>query len=378
MRTSLFSHPRKSVQHPCHGSRAAGLSGAEVESRDPWPLPLFLLLVTFGLVTWLHAAIQIQGMPPAGIDAQHLPGDYARIWRIVAPDQFVDDSGLCVRYCSRRQCADSGIVLPEWGGGGAIGGRLVVVYTDAGPLLDQNLAQVTLHELVHVAVARACPSVEIPRWFHEGTAMLLSGEMSFEEQTVLSRAILTGSLLPLSSIDSVNQYGRFRADLSYCQSRQAVLALVERYGIESIGTILEAAQRQRDFWAGVDSAVGLNAREVENLARGEIVRKFALLFFVVDNAVLWIATAVLFLVAVAVTLVRDRRKRHELAEAEVAETAPASVQSRSEPDPVDPADRLDESVADQDGPLLEHEDGADDRGTSGDASGRRDRGRDRD
>jgi len=78
-------------------------------------------------------------------------------------------------------------------------------------LSGMDAGRVTVHELVHIVLARAYGSVPVPRWFHEGLAMTLSGELLFEEQVVISRALFTHQLLPFDTIEKVNgldQYGQ--------------------------------------------------------------------------------------------------------------------------------------------------------------------------
>ena len=64
--------------------------------------------------------------------------------------------------------------------------------------------------------------VNIPRWFHEGMAMALSGEIDSDAPVTLSKAVLSRKLLPLDSIKYVNRFKRDKAHLAYCQSHFAV------------------------------------------------------------------------------------------------------------------------------------------------------------
>jgi len=67
------------------------------------------------------------------------------------------------------------------GGGGAIGRDLIVVPIDFKPFLEQSFFQITVHELVHIVLGRGYPGLAIPRWFHEGVAMTLAGELTLQE-----------------------------------------------------------------------------------------------------------------------------------------------------------------------------------------------------
>ena len=50
------------------------------------------------------------------------------------------------------------------------------------------------HELAHIAINRICDTVKIPRFFHEGVAMSLSGSITIDEQLTLSIALLNHNL----------------------------------------------------------------------------------------------------------------------------------------------------------------------------------------
>ncbi|HMD67237.1 MAG TPA: hypothetical protein VKF42_00060, partial [Chitinivibrionales bacterium] len=133
------------------------------------------LLLLFLLLTSVATAdvLQFEGIVPPDVDRAAMNGEYYRLYRLVAPGQRPDASPLRIVYYSDKSTVNYGGMLPEWGGGGAIGGNLIVVPTTFKPFLDQSFAQVTRHELVHAVLARAYPGLDIPRWFHEGAAMTL-------------------------------------------------------------------------------------------------------------------------------------------------------------------------------------------------------------
>ena len=262
--------------------------------------------------------ISLDGFVPPGVDRIDLQVRYVRIWDAIAPRLPADRSPLSIQFYTRAMGGNAAFLLPEWGGGGAIGTSLLVVAIDVSPLLDQDPLRVAVHEMVHIALTRAYPGLGIPRWFHEGVALLLSGEVPSEEQVAISRAILTGSLLGLASIDSVNSFGRSRASLAYAQGHQTVLYLVETYSMEIIPEALAAARARGGFWQGVDSVLAVTPQELESHARAALTQRFRWAFFVADNELLWLGTAALFCIAVIVAVVRRRRKMRLLAAAEAA------------------------------------------------------------
>jgi hypothetical protein len=187
-------------------------------------------------------------------------------------------------------------------------------------------------------------------------AMTLSGEIGFQENVVVSAAIFTGSLMSLASIDSVNSFGRNRADLAYCQSHLAVQFLIDQYVMEVLPELLIMARKTGSFWNGVHAALSLAPPELEGLYRKDISSRFQLAFVFADYYVFWVAIALLFLVAAGVAIVRKQKKLAQMAreekfeddEAEQAiETAepPLIAPTVSVPPPNSPFDPGDEPDA---------------------------------
>jgi hypothetical protein len=290
-------------------------------------------------VSLIYAAvfgqILFEGPVPPGIDARALTIEYIRIYRIVAPHRIPDLSPLTIIYYSKKNPGSNKFSLPEWGGGGAIDKNLIVVPIDFSPFLEQSFFQITVHELVHIALNRAYPGLKIPRWFHEGAAMTLSGELSLQENVGVSKAIFTGSLMPLSAIDSVNAFGRNRADLAYSQAHLSVLFLIEQYGIEVLPDILNAARATTGFWNGVTSALGISQQEFDGLLMKYLTTKYQFAFIFADTYAYWILIVALFIVGFIITGRRNKRRALAMEEEEKRDLSNAGADSsrNSEIDP---------------------------------------------
>jgi hypothetical protein len=272
-------------------------------------LIFYLLILTSGARA---EQLQFEGIIPPGVDKAAMTAEYYRVYRIVAPRQRPDPSPLRIVYYSEKSNENFDNVLPEWGGGGAIGTSLIVIPTTFKPFLEQSFPQITSHEIVHAVLSRAYPSLAIPRWFHEGVAMTLSGEISFQENVIVSKAIFTNSLMPLSSIDSVNGFGRTRADLAYCQAHLAVLLLIDQYGMDVIPEILVSARKTGSFWKGVNAVLSLTPSEFEGLARKDVSSRYQLVFVFADYYAFWVGIVFLFLIAFCVAIVRKQRKMRQM------------------------------------------------------------------
>jgi hypothetical protein len=254
---------------------------------------------------------------PAGADKGSLEASYDSLYGLLKPGSAPDADTLALIFSSEPLSRDFG--LPEWGGGGALGSDTIVVSTRKSPFLELPLLRVTLHEMVHIALKRAYPDAPLPRWLHEGLAMLLSGEIAMEEHVVVSKAIFSRSLLPLLSIDSVNLFPRARADLAYCQSHLAVSFLVREYGPAALPELLSDVEKEGDFEKGLYEVYGLSFSEAEKMLREDLIKRYRLVFVFADTYLFWAGTALLFLVAVAAVKMRNRRKLKAMEEDESAQ-----------------------------------------------------------
>lgn len=271
-------------------------------------LAIYILAFSITPAAQKSDLFSVEGFVPQGVSPAYIAYEYGKIYEKLAPGQKPSRSPLYVIYFSKRAMPQSAFWLPEWGGGGAIGADTIVVAVDARPLLEQDLRVTTVHELVHIVIKRITPGARIPRWFHEGTALLLSGDITWSEQVSLSQALFGGALLAMDSIDQVNSFGPLKARLAYAQSRQGVKILVDTYGIGVLPEILEAADSSGSFSSALYSVLGLTDEELETMIHAEIRKRFNLVLWLVDSYFLWIGIVLLFLIGFIVTRIRNRKK----------------------------------------------------------------------
>jgi hypothetical protein len=258
----------------------------------------------------------LQGRVPPEVTPEFLKSNYERIWKAVAPDTAVDTSAIVIIYYSKSDGRKLGVRLPEWGGGGAIGRDTVIVPIDRFPLADMDIGRVTVHELVHIALERAYGRLRLPRWLHEGLAMTLSGELSFEEQVALSRAILTKRLLPLDSIERVNRFDRFGAALAYSQSHLAAAYMIDKYGIDGVSELLGSVRSLGRFDTALEEGFGFGQQEFDRMVQAFIIDHYRFLFFLGDSWLFWTAGALLAVAGFIAVKVRNRKRKKQMEEEE--------------------------------------------------------------
>jgi len=269
-----------------------------------------LLLVTLFCFGVNAGIVRLYGTVPTDVNAEYLHNEYVRLWGKINPHVPLDTAPVIVQFYNSVQIQQNR--LPIWGGGGAIGRDSIIIPLDRIPLGNFSPTRITIHELLHILITRGYGNVKVPRWFHEGVAMTFSGELDFEEQQVISRAIITNQILPLDSIERVNSFGTFKARVAYYQSHLAVLFLITTYGIDVIPDLLIKAKHLRSFPDAVQDILGLSIQELESHIRADMNTRYRFVFFFADTYLLWGAIFVLAIIAFIVTRIRNRRKRLQL------------------------------------------------------------------
>lgn len=283
---------------------------------------LFLLLFSVSVSGELF---KFTGNVPPEIKIDHLEKQFYRILQqLDSTSTSTDHHPIFILFYNKSEKKQLGIHLPEWGGGGAIGTDTVVIPLDrVSAFYEQDLNKTILHELVHIAITRLFGKIRVPRWFHEGIAMSLSGEISIEDQILLSQALLTRKMLPLDNIDFVNRFDHWKARLAYSQSHAVVRFLIDIYGIDMIPELINASRKTRRFEDACVQTFGLTTKEIENLFSKEMHKWYPLIMLGSDFSLFWLL--VLFLSIIAWVVIRARKKIRKK-EMELEESASTDLQ----------------------------------------------------
>ncbi|MFH2052600.1 MAG: hypothetical protein ABIK96_09070 [bacterium] len=143
--------------------------------------------------------------------------------------------------------------LPDWGVGVALGGGLVALDYARMPAVGRGIREVFLHEMTHAILFQAAGEAWLPAWFHEGTAMQLSGEWRFSDTVSL---ILDGRVPDLARLQGRWPGLDTRADRAYRASLLGIQRLMTRFGPDVVPRILAATRETGDFAGGFLTATG--------------------------------------------------------------------------------------------------------------------------
>ena len=170
------------------------------------------------------------------------------------PDVARTDTVLCLVLDTasfQRHFAGS---LPDWGVGAAVpNGRVVAIDHTRISAVGRGIREVFLHEMVHALLFQGTGDAWLPAWFHEGTAMLVSGEWRFSDTVSL---IMEGQVPALDTLQGRFPVAHTRADRAYRTSLLAVSRLSTLYGRGVVPDLVAATKKNGNFFEGFHEATG--------------------------------------------------------------------------------------------------------------------------
>jgi len=206
--------------------------------------------------------------------------------------------------------------MPEWIHALAIPrpSRLVLLGTDrpVSREIRERLENLILHELTHAYLQRISDDGSdrwLPAWFHEGLAVQMSGGM----EPSLHRAVLwgrwRGRLYTLSELRTIPHKSAQESQLAYAQSALAIQFLTENHGAAVLPDVLDNLRDGYSFSAALQKVIGEPMTLFERRYLANIHRRYNLLLFVSDPAVIFTLLPLLLVTAYFVTVLRARRRK---------------------------------------------------------------------
>ena len=279
-------------------------------ARAGW-LTVFLLVAAGGVS---EQVAQVSLAPRLIVEAPPQLAPAAERIRSLAPERLTDaarlagltDPGPPIRVVLAPEGSPLALQVPPWISGFAdpAAGVVVLLPARAPSFPDSSLEDLLRHEVAHVLIGRAAGGRPLPRWFHEGLAMIAGLSWGLEERSRLTMALFADAPVSLDELDR-----RFGGDQGMVQRAYTVAGafvrdLVQRHGPEVTGKIL----------AGV--AAGLPFDEAFRRATGTSVGAAAKSFW--ERQTFWYrwvplltssVTLWLLVTALALWAMRKRRAR---------------------------------------------------------------------
>ncbi len=155
---------------------------------------------------------------------------------------------------------------PEWAGAltyPALG--LVLIMTPGAMETGGSRYWALLqHEMAHLLLgdAETRSGARLPRWFQEGVATYVSGEMSLPRLLHLGWAQVTGGAPDFRDLEFSFPDETGRAEAAYASSYLFVRYLTRRFGEDAVARLLEESLNRGGIGAGVAGAFGLSLAEL--------------------------------------------------------------------------------------------------------------------
>jgi hypothetical protein len=186
--------------------------------------------------------------------------------------------------------------FPDWGAGCAIPSRnLIILKSPFHFDYPRPQSELLTHELAHIFLGNLAKGVAIPRWLDEGFAMHQSQEWRFGQDMKVTYAALTGSLLPLSQIESVNAFREAKADLAYTESFLAVSYLTGEYGEDAIRELVGYLASGTSIDLAFLKTIGSNYLTFQLDFNHYIKSRYNWISFLGNTYLLWVGLAFLIL-----------------------------------------------------------------------------------
>lgn len=225
--------------------------------------------------------------------------------------------------------------FPDWGIGCAIPSRNTIILKS--PLhfkYGRPFSELVAHELAHIFLGNLAKGTALPRWLDEGFAMHQSREWRIGQDVTVGRAVLTGSLLRLSEIESVNAFREAKAQLAYTESFLAVSYLTYEYGEGAVRELVEHLASGSSMDLAFLNSIGSNYLTFQIEFETYIESKYNWISFFGDTFLLWVGLAFLIVIFYLAKKHYTRRtlKRWELEEQKAERTSPGEATGDSSED----------------------------------------------
>jgi glycerophosphoryl diester phosphodiesterase len=242
----------------------------------------------------------------AGMDS--LPGIADRLWR-------EDEITIVLAPTERDFQQSAGGHVPEWGAGVAIPQRSRIVLPAWGSLErggPLDYATVLRHELAHIALYRAVAPASIPRWFAEGYASWVAGQLDASRAWRLRIAFVTGRAPPLDSLAIEWPRTAAPAELAYILSASVIEYLVDESGTYGLQRLFERWRAGGDFEKALIATYGVNTGSLESQWRRYVKRKYGWTVVLTQSALFGVIAGTIVFVFFMLRRRRDRLKLAQL------------------------------------------------------------------
>ncbi len=228
------------------------------------------------LLAWLALLpLKAGALTPPRLDVVAPPSleRYAARVRAIDPQRLTDamrlvgltDPGPPIHVFLGAEGSDLAAGVPPWVSGYAYGAEGVIVLLPARTpsYPDSSLEELLRHEVAHVLAERAAGGRPLPRWFHEGVAMIAGSSWGLDDRSRLTVTMIGGGEVSLDELERQFSGGRGSTVNAYAIAGAFVNRLLDQEGDGAVARILAGVGRGLPFEDAFRAATGSALAEAE-------------------------------------------------------------------------------------------------------------------
>ena len=179
-----------------------------------------------------------------------------------------------------------------------------------------SLDGLLVHEVTHVLLHRAAGGRPLPRWFHEGVALLAARDWRLADGERLLVGGVSGVPRSAAALERAFAGEGYATDTAYAIAGALARELVRRHGRDAVARVAAAVAGGDEFPRAFATATGESLEDFE----AAFWRRFQLLYrwvpFLTSGTALWLGVTALAMLAIARRRARDAALRRLWADEE--------------------------------------------------------------
>lgn len=246
------------------------------------------------------------------------PGRLLDAMRLVG----LEDPGPPIQVLLGPEGSDLAMV-PPWVSGYAYGseGVIVLLPARAPSYPDSSLEELLRHEVAHVLVARAAAGRPLPRWFHEGLAMIAGLSWGLDDRSHLTLALFGDGEVSLERLEKEFAGGQGEVQGAYAIAGAFVNDLLRRHGDDVAARIVAEVARGLSFEDAFHRVTGDTLSEAERSFWRRQTFWYRWVPVLTSSVTLWILITLLAMWAMGKRRARDAALRRMWEEEEARRLA---------------------------------------------------------
>jgi len=234
----------------------------------------------------------------------------------------LEDPGPPIRVMFAPEDSELARATSPWIAGLAHGATgTVVLFPSRSPRYPHDSLEAVLrHEVAHVLIVRAADGQALPRWFHEGLAVVAERAWHFEDRWRLAWALVPADQVRMDEVNDLFEAGASGARRANALASAFVRHIIETQGSDMPARILAAVANEVPFEVAFEQATGRSLVDAERSFHASLTSWTRRLPLLTSPFVLWMIVTLLAVSAIYVGRRRSAERRRKWADEDANET----------------------------------------------------------